>query len=96
MIRQGKMGASQTVLARLLNQAFTPPNANNVEPRDQKIDGSKLPEDYEVVARYMGPSGWVMETTKDGWLATGCVLKKKSPRETIANKADKPALIRND
>lgn len=97
MIRKGKMGASQTVLARILNQAFTKQNANNVAPRDQKIDGSKLPEDYEVIARFLGPSGWVMETTKDGWLATGCVLKKKSKRETIANKADKPpALIRND
>ena len=88
------MGASQTVLARILNQAFTPPNANKDTPRDQKIDGSKLPEDFEAVAKYLGPSGWVMESVEEGWLATGCVLKKQN-RETIANKAEQPNIIRD-
>ena len=96
MIRQGKMGASQTFLARLLNKAFSKQNANDDGPRAQKIKGAKLPEDYEKIARYLGPSGWVMETTEDGWLATGCVLKKTN-REAVANKANnKPGPIRND
>jgi len=94
MIRQGKMGASQTFLARLLNKALSKQNANDDGPRAQKIKGAKLPEDYQKVARFLGPSGWVMETTEDGWLVTGCVLKK-TDRATFANKASKPGPIRS-
>ncbi len=88
MIRQGKMGSSQTVLARLLNLAFTSPSTNADVPRQQKIDGTKLPENYEeIVAPYFGPMGWVMETTDDGWLVTGCMLKK-SELDHLATKTE--------
>ncbi len=78
MMREGKMAASDTILARLLNQAFVAKNRNSDKPREQKIDGSKLPADFDgQVAPYFGPAGWVMETTKDGWLFTGCLLERK-------------------
>ena len=44
----------------------------------QRFDGSKLPKDFEkAIAPYLGIFGWVLETEDDGWLITGCVLKKK-------------------
>jgi hypothetical protein len=80
MLRQQKMPNSQTSLARALNMIFrtNPETGEKVETRQQKIDGSTLPADYAgVVAPYLGPSGWVVERTDDGWLMSGCVLKKK-------------------
>lgn len=78
MMREGKMAASDTILARLLNQSFVAKNKNSNKSREQKIDGSKLPADFDgQVAPYFGPAGWVMETTKDGWLFTGCLLERK-------------------
>ena len=47
------------------------------EPWVQRFDGSKLPKDFEkAIAPYLGTFGWVLETEDDGWLITGCVLKK--------------------
>ena len=85
MMRQGKMASSQTSLARILNQMFK----TKEEPsavRQQKIDGTKLPENYaEEVAPYLGPSGWISESLEDGWLFSGCILKKKGPDELVKN-----------
>ena len=77
MLRQGKMGKSQTVLARILNEAFKLPEDPDAE-RKQKLDGSKLPANYQkAVAPFFGPSGWAMETQDEGWRITGVILKKK-------------------
>lgn len=44
----------------------------------QKIDGSKLPQDFEnVVAPYLGLSGWSFEVEPDGWFFIGIMI----PRE---------------
>ncbi len=94
MMRNGNMGLSQTVLARVLNQIFKDP-ADTDAVRKQQIDGSTLPEDYnESVAPFLGPSGYVMETKDDGWRITGVILKKrrtmKSSEKTMkTRKADK-------
>jgi hypothetical protein len=77
MIRQGKMAASDTMLARLLNHLFQTRNKGSDSVRTQKLDGSKLPADFKNdVAPYFGPAGWVMESTRDGWLFTGVTLKR--------------------
>ena len=76
MLRQGKMGTSNTVLARVLNRMMTEADSDS---REQQIDGSELPADFDKhVAPYFGPMGWVMETVDDGWLVSGVVLKKNS------------------
>jgi hypothetical protein len=78
MMRAGKMAASNTVLARILNHIFMTQNENTDKVREQQIDASQLPSDFEnEIAPYLGPAGWVMETTKDGWLITGCLLEKQ-------------------
>ena len=57
--------------------------------RQQKLDGSKLPGDYEKsIAPYFGPMGWVMETDKNGWRITGCVTKKKGMTEVVQKTPD--------
>jgi hypothetical protein len=88
-LRRGEMAESQTVLARLLNQAAAQRRAEQarlageeVDPdeiRQQKLDGGKLPEDYqEEIAPFLGPTGSVLVSTEKGWRVTGCLLKKKA------------------
>ncbi len=94
MLRRGEMAKSQTVLARVVNQVFkkkaeeaAAQEGKELDPeavRKQKLDGSDLPADYaKSIAPYFGPIGWVMETEKDGWRITGCVLKKKVMTEEV-------------
>ena len=99
MLRKGEMGKSETVLARMINQVFSKAakeqaavEGNTVdEIRKQKLDGSKLPEDYnKSIAPYLGLMGWVMEEDVDGWRITGVVLKKKGMTEVVQKlEADK-------
>ena len=45
-------------------------------PRN-RFDGSELPANFEkFVGRFLGPYGWVLETSEEGWTITGCALKK--------------------
>ena len=84
MMRAGKMVASNTILARLLNHAFATRNKNVDKQRVQRIDGSKLPTDYDkIVAPYLGPSGWVLETLDDGWLLSYCLLEKQDSAQVV-------------
>ena len=77
MLRRGEMGKAQTVFARVVNRLMTDEGAIPDESRDQEIDASDLPSDYEAeIAPYLGPSGWVMEMQDNGWRFTGCVLSK--------------------
>lgn len=100
MVRRGEMASSQTVLARVVNQVFKKQaedkaaaegkELDNDAVRKQKLDGSKLPENYEVsIAPYFGPMGWVMETHDDGWRITGCIIKKKALTEVVQKTSDK-------
>jgi hypothetical protein len=88
MVRRGEMASSQTVLARVVNQVFKKQAEEKAAAegkeldaeavRKQKLDGTKLPENFEVsIAPYFGPMGWVMETHENGWRITGCIIKKK-------------------
>lgn len=87
MMRSGKMAASNTILARFLNHVFDSQKKNPEDVRKQKIDGSTLPSDYDNdVAPYLGPAGWVMETSKDGWLFTGVLLEKNEAASQVVKK----------
>ena len=63
-----------------LNWIAREPEANGT-PNDswvQRFDGSKLPKNFATaIGPYLGAFGWVLQTEDDGWLITGCVLKKK-------------------
>ena len=92
MMRTGRMGQSKTLLAQLLNRALKSPDDPEDAVRDQQIDGSQMPEDFEgKVAPYFGPTGLVVQTVPDGWLITGCVLKKQAP---VSGQPDPPATAR--
>ena len=78
LIRQNKMPESETMLARLLNALFG--EGKKGVTRDQKIDGSQLPE-YSSISRYLGPTGFQATTESDGWFLKGFTLTKKADRE---------------
>ena len=79
LMRNGKMADGKTILTRLINYLLEPnDDVPLIQKRDQKIDGSQLPANYDLhVAPFLGPSGWVMEPTNDGWLFTGVVLNRQ-------------------
>lgn len=74
LIRQGKMPESETVLGRVLNVLFAPEKRG--ETRQQRIDGSKLP-DFEIVRRHLGPAGLFGVTEEEGWFFKGFTLPKE-------------------
>lgn len=73
LMRKGQMAESKTLLGRLLNRLLAPEEEGVV--RKQKIDAEKLPE-YQVVRRYLGPSGMYAKTEDDGWFISGMFLSK--------------------
>ncbi len=75
LIRQNKMPESESMLGRLLNGLFGEPKKKGVV-RQQKIDGSELPE-YDVVRHYLGPAGMQVTAEKDGWFLKGFTLNKE-------------------
>jgi len=75
LIRQGKMPESQMLLGRVLNTILAAAQADTL--REQKIDGSKLP-DFEVVRRSLGPAGLFGTTEDDGWFFKGFTLGRET------------------
>lgn len=73
LIRQGRMGESETMLGKLLNNMLGDGKDGSI--RKQKIDGSKLP-DFETVRRYFGPGGMSVVSEEDGWSLTGFTVSK--------------------
>lgn len=73
LIRQGKMPESETLLGKLLNRLLGPDEEGVL--RDQEIDGAKMP-DFDVVRRYLGPSGMYTKSEGNGWFITGLLLTK--------------------
>jgi len=78
LIRQNKMPESDSMFARLLNAVFG--EGKKGSTRQQKIDGSQLPE-YPMVRQYLGPAGFQATTEKDGWFLKGFTLSKKAEEE---------------
>lgn len=74
LIRQGKMPQSRSLLGRVFNALIVPETEGGT--REQQIPGSKLP-DFQVVRRYLGPSGIVFRNATDGWFVKGVMLKRE-------------------
>ena len=70
MLKRGAMPKSKSVTGQLLNSLLGDGEPGSV--RDQKIDGSTLP-DFELIEKYFGTSGFVMQNLKDGWRLGGRV-----------------------
>jgi hypothetical protein len=73
LIRQGKMPQSDSLLARTLNTLAAP--AKKGQARQQRIDGSKLP-DFNFVRKSIGPSTAAMSSEPKGWFIKGVLLTK--------------------
>jgi hypothetical protein len=74
LIRQNRVGESESLVARLLNRL----NGEKAAAKhEQKIDGSQLPG-YEYVRKYLGPVGAVVETQGDGWMISGFLLSQQA------------------
>jgi hypothetical protein len=67
------MPQSESLLGRTLNSLAAP--GNDKTPRQQRIDGSKLP-DYKVVSKALGPSTAAMTSEKEGWFIKGVLMEK--------------------
>ena len=81
LIRQGKMPESETVLGKILNAIYG--DAESEELREQKIDGTHLPN-FEVVRRYFGPSGLKCRAEEENWVLVGTLLSRRVPPADMA------------
>jgi hypothetical protein len=84
------MPKSKSLFGQLLNDMLGDGKPGTV--RAQKIDGSTLPE-FDVVRRYFGTTGVVMETKSQGWYIVGLVLPRSADQEVARNPAE-PATSR--
>jgi hypothetical protein len=73
LVRQGKMPQSESLLARTLNTMASTNKKGG--PRQQRIDGSKLP-DFSVVRKSLGPSTAAMSSEANGWFIKGVLMTK--------------------
>jgi hypothetical protein len=64
------------VLGKVLNRLFaSDEDDESMIVRHQQIDGTKMPE-FEKVREYLGPAGFYVQSEDDGWLVSGCLLKR--------------------
>lgn len=74
LFREGKLNASRSVLALVLDRLLDPHHKN--KDKEQKLKGDKLPE-FEKIRHYFMPSGGVVRTEDDGWSVQSFVLGKE-------------------
>jgi hypothetical protein len=74
MIKQNKMPESESMFAKFLNKLF---GEDKKGTRQQKIDGSKMP-DFEMVRHYLNPAGMQVTSEKDGWFLKGFILNMEA------------------
>jgi hypothetical protein len=73
LFREGKLNASKSVLAAILDRILDPKNKNQTQA--QKLNGDQLPP-FEEIRSYFQPSGGIMHTEEDGWSMQSFVLDK--------------------
>ncbi len=78
LLRQGSMPKAQSVFGQLLNGILGDGKPGTV--REQKIDGSTLPE-FDLVRQYFGTVGTAFEVYPDGWRLTGVALPRSGQAE---------------
>jgi len=81
LLRQGNMPQSKSLLGQMLNDSLGDGKPGTV--REQKIDGSTLPE-FDVVQRYLGAAGVGMETVPEGWYIAGVALPRDGRGDAVA------------
>jgi hypothetical protein len=81
LLRQGSMPKSKSLFGQLLNAVLGDGKPGTV--REQKLDGSSLP-DFELVRRYFGTSGTVMQSRPDGWYLLGVGLPRATSGSEMA------------
>lgn len=73
LMRAGKMPESETMLGTVINAIM---GQTEDEPlRKPAIDAKNLPE-YDLVRRYLGPTGAYVVSLEDGWFIEGFLLSK--------------------
>ena len=80
LIKAGRMPEAETMMGKILNAVLG--DGKQGSRRNQRIDGSKLPE-YDAVRRYFGPAGIAITAETNGWFATGFTLSKVAPDDTV-------------
>ncbi len=89
LMRTGQMPQSETGLGAILNNMLGS-NEPGAVPRQAEFDASKLPE-YQVIRRYLGPTGAYMKNESDGWFIVGYLLTRQndSPAVLTAEESSK-------
>jgi hypothetical protein len=88
LLRQGKSLESKTILGTLLKRFLSPKDGS---PREQLIDGSKMPP-FLKIAKYLGPAGSFVTTEDNGWFISGCLLTRQHDGDMpLEESEEKPA-----
>ncbi|MCS5618205.1 MAG: hypothetical protein NZ658_09420, partial [Pirellulales bacterium] len=78
LLRSGSMPKSKSVFGQILNGILGDGKPDTV--REQKIDGSTLPE-FELVRKYFGTVGTCLEAVPEGWCLGGVALPRADQSE---------------
>jgi hypothetical protein len=78
LLRSGSMPKSKSVFGQILNGILGDGKPDTV--REQKIDGSTLPE-FELVRKYFGTVGTCLEAVPEGWCLGGVALPRADQPE---------------
>jgi len=78
LLRAGRLAESKSLAGTLLRRLLeggdhTDGKRSAATPREQRVDGSSLPE-FEQIRRYFGVNGVSMQSTPDGWYLVGVGL----------------------
>jgi hypothetical protein len=88
LLRSGSMPTSKSVFGQILNGLLGDGKPGTV--REQKIDGSTLPE-FELVRKYFGTVGTCFEAVPEGWCLGGVVLPRADqPEPEVARTPSTP------
>ncbi len=85
LLRQGSMPKSKSVFGQILNGILGDGKPGAV--REQRIDGSTLPE-FETVRRYFGTVCLGMESTADGWYVAGAAVPRDAVKPAVAQSGE--------
>lgn len=73
LFREGKLNASKSILAAILDRLLDPKHQNRGQ--EQKLKGDTLPP-FQQISSYFQPSGSIISTEEDGWAIQSFVLGK--------------------
>lgn len=88
LIKNGQMPESKSLLGKMLNSMLGPEEEGVL--RNQEIDGALMPE-FDLVRRYLGPTGIYLRQEEAGWFMAGCLLTKQAELSTDASFREIPA-----